>query len=180
MIILAIGGEPATGKSTLVQHIMKNFSNGQFHKAGALTYTHYPLSDIIVLGYYEIGNPFGGTDRLPMNVQPQAEIFIRSINNEMFKNTLVIFEGDRLFNGSFLEFLNKENDRNIFITLRSSKTAERHALRDNQNETWLKGRKTKIENIAKKFKVVERYSDEIGDIARIAAELFDRAEALKI
>jgi hypothetical protein len=101
--------------------------------------------DIFILGKYEEGEVFSGTDRMSMAVQPEAVKFLAYLP----ENAIVLFEGDRLFNNSFLEHCSENYDTKI-IYLKTSKDVRTERYKDrgsNQNETWLRGRESKINNI---------------------------------
>jgi hypothetical protein len=101
--------------------------------------------NIYILGKYEEGQVFSGTDRMSMAVQPEAIKFLATISS----NSIVLYEGDRLFTASFLEHCNENYDTQI-VYLKTTKDVrtERYKERgSNQNETWLRGRESKIANI---------------------------------
>ena len=98
-----------------------------------------------ILGKYEEGETFSGTDRMSMAVQPEAIKFLASLE----KNAVVLFEGDRLFTASFLEHCVENYDTEI-LYLETDKDVRQERYKErgsNQNETWLRGRETKIANI---------------------------------
>lgn len=144
MKILAIGGEPGSGKSTLMKRVIEHL--GVEPKYDSFKLVPYLQKDnIYILGKYEEGEVFSGTDRMSMAVQPEAVKFLESLP----KDSIVIFEGDRLFNSSFLEHCNDNYDTQI-IYLKTDKSVreERYKERGSeQNETWLRGRESKISNI---------------------------------
>jgi hypothetical protein len=64
-------------------------------------------------------------------------------------DSVVIYEGDRLFTASFLEHCHEYHELQI-IYLQTTKEQRilRYAERgSNQNETWLAGRESKVNNI---------------------------------
>lgn len=144
MKVIAIGGEPGSGKSTLMKEIILHY--GVEPKYDAFKLVPYLQKDnIYVLGKYEEGEVFSGTDRMSMAVQPEAIKFLASLPND----AVVLFEGDRLFTASFLEHCIDEYDLNI-IYLSTTKLIREERYKErgsNQNETWLQGRETKISNI---------------------------------
>jgi uridine kinase len=144
MKIIAIGGEPGSGKTTLMKEIIKNL--GVTPKYDSFKLVPYLQKDnIYILGKYEDGEIFSGTDRMSMAVQPEAIKFLATLPN----NAIVLFEGDRLFTASFLEHCLENYDLSIIYLSTSKETRnERYKERgSNQNETWLQGRETKISNI---------------------------------
>jgi len=143
MKCLAIGGVPATGKTTLMRSLIsllgprKNFRYGLLR--GSL------CEQFAVLGVYENNETFAGTDRLSMAVQPHYESFAKLNKHHL------IFEGDRLFTKNNLLSLIKTHEIKIIILETDEQTLkERHEARnDTQKETFLKSRVTKINNIKK-------------------------------
>ncbi len=144
MKVIAIGGEPGSGKSTLMKEVIKHY--GVEPKYDAFKLVPYLQKDnIYVLGKYEEGEVFSGTDRMSMAVQPEAIKFLTTLPT----NSIVFYEGDRLFTASFLEdCLDKYELKIIYLSTDKEIRKERYKERgSNQNETWLQGRETKIANI---------------------------------
>ena len=153
MKVIAIGGNPGSGKSTLMKKILELIGASKDskqlyelvpgHTAGPLITAYHP--SIIVLGKYdEDVGVFGGTDKMSMAVMPKAMEFLKTKPADV-----IIFEGDRLFAASFLEFCAEISDLSI-IHLETTKDVREQRYRDrgsNQNKTWLEGRETKISNI---------------------------------
>lgn len=144
MKIIAIGGEPGAGKSTLMKELMKKYLFiEQFSQFKLVPY--HQAGNFYILGKYEEGETFSGTDRMSMAVQPEAIKFLASLE----KDSVVLFEGDRLFTSSFLEHCVDNYDTEI-LYLETDKTVRQERYKErgsNQNETWLQGRETKIANI---------------------------------
>jgi molybdopterin-guanine dinucleotide biosynthesis protein len=146
--VIAMGGEPATGKTTLMFKLISTTSDWQIVKPKKLLDAMYsPSLNTYILGKYEHGdNAFQGTDRLSMAVQPDALAFFESLDDGN-----VIFEGDRLFNGKMLDFLQEKfpNDFKVLIlTVKNSTLDQRHIDRkDDQDDKFKNSRKTKISNI---------------------------------
>ncbi len=157
MRIIAIGGEPASGKTTLMRALLGKLKQAHTEhipfKAGLIRGHKFasPRGDVpwvVVLGVYDTGEVFEGTDKLSMSVQPAAKKFIDDCDDDL----VVIFEGDRLFNKSFLQHcIAKVGESNITATVLytdAESTEARHKARgDSQTATFLKGRRTKINNI---------------------------------
>lgn len=83
MKIIAIGGEPGAGKSTLMYEILDQFSwkmeYDKFKLVPYLTNT----DGVYVLGkYFEEGQTFSGTDRMSMAVQPEAIKFLATLDKD--------------------------------------------------------------------------------------------------
>ena len=127
--VIAMGGEPATGKTTLMFKLISMADDWQIVKPQKLLDAMYSEKlNLYILGKYETGdNVFQGTDRLSMAVQPDAVAFFESL-----ENSNVIFEGDRLFNGKMLDRLSElfPNDFKVLILTASHDTKEqRHVDR---------------------------------------------------
>lgn len=148
MKVIAIGGEPGSGKSTLMKNIMYAYHFDKCFDTFKLVPYHYSNDrnkNIYILGKYEEGEVFSGTDRMSMAVQPEAIKFLASLKDD----AVVLLEGDRLFTASFLEHCVENYDLEIIYLetdrlIRENRYKERGS---NQNETWLQGRETKIANI---------------------------------
>jgi len=144
MKLFAIGGEPGSGKTTLMKEIINIF--GVEPKYDSFKLVPYLQKDnIYILGKYEEGEVFSGTDKMSMAVQPEAIKFLTTLPT----NAIVLYEGDRLFTASFLEHcLEKYDLKIIYLSTEKTVRNERYKERgSNQNETWLQGRETKISNI---------------------------------
>lgn len=144
MKVFAIGGEPGAGKTTLMKEVIKYFNLEPKYDAYKLV-PYLQKDNIYVLGKYEEGEVFSGTDRMSMAVQPDAIKFLATLPAD----SIVLFEGDRLFTSSFLEdCLEKYDLKIIYLSTKKETRQERYKDRgSNQNETWLQGRETKISNI---------------------------------
>lgn len=136
--VIAIGGEPATGKTTLVRELMEGYNLIPF-KYGLIRGVYDEIENVYFIGVFD-GSTFEGTDKLSMSCQPH---FVKFLN---WCEGIVIFEGDRLFNNKLFS-----NDFPfIKIILKASKDVidRRHKERgDNQSQRFLDSRNTKINNI---------------------------------
>jgi uridine kinase len=144
MEVFAIGGEPGSGKTTLMKKIIEHYGVEPKYEAFKLV-PYLQRNNIYILGKYEEGEVFSGTDRMSMAVQPEAIKFLATLPS----NAVVLYEGDRLFTASFLEHcLDKYNLKIIYLSTTKDIRVERYKERgSNQNATWLQGRETKIANI---------------------------------
>jgi broad-specificity NMP kinase len=144
MKVIAIGGEPGSGKSTLMKRLIQHYSvEPKYNEVKLVPYLQ--KNNIYILGKYEEGEVFSGTDRMSMAVQPEAVKFCAALP----ENSIVLFEGDRLFTASFLEdCMDKYNLEIIHLFANKDIQKQRYLERGSeQNETWLRGRETKIANI---------------------------------
>jgi hypothetical protein len=113
--------------------------------------------DLYVLGKYEEGETFAGTDRLSMAVQPIAQEFVSECTSN------ILFEGDRIFNQSFLEFamgLPEVELDVVFLKVPKDILEQRYVDRgSDQSETFLKGRATKYSNLLSNFDLMPYVSE---------------------
>jgi len=143
--VIAIGGEPGSGKTTLMRHVMKDLGfDSPIHEEVKMVPFHQK-ANLFVLGKYEEEGVFAGTDRMSMAVQPEAVKFLAT----MPEKAVVLFEGDRLFNQSFLEHCNENYDLKIvgLLTDKAEKAKRYQSRGSNQDPFWLKGRETKVQTI---------------------------------
>lgn len=173
MKIIGIGGEPATGKTTLVRAFMATYPAASWHhfKVGLVEGHLNREFRLGVFGTYH-GNVFDGTDRLSMAVQPRMKMFLTSAaKTPELRDYTFFFEGDRLFGTDFIQFTKTLTSDTVYLILTASDRAkaQRHLeRRDGQPETFLKAKATKIRNI---------YSDVHG-IIKAPHETLDDTEAM--
>ena len=146
MSVIMIGGEPATGKTTLVSRVIEDLCN-------PINIDPLPLfpcqqhDDVLVVGRYAPGKTFNGTDGLSYSAIPKFRQFIEQ---EYMKHKHIICEGDRFFRMKDIEWLvSGYFDAQIYVIHASPNVLEeRHKKRgDTQGQTWLSGRRTQIRNI---------------------------------
>lgn len=143
---IAIGGEPATGKTTLVQFIFDELKTKDM--AFGMVRGHYQQDkNLVLLGIYSGQDTFKGTDKLSMAVNSH---FVKYVEKQQ-RN--ILFEGDRLFSLNNLILIDKYYDLRIIVLQQTDEILhQRHISRnDNQSEKFIKGRKTKIKNILNHF-----------------------------
>jgi dephospho-CoA kinase len=165
MKIIGYIGEPATGKSTLMRSIMAGLGEGTLVKEGVVVYHLFPETQSIVLGIYD-GQVFSGTDRLSKAVGPKFRAWLTNLAaNREYEDFTIYWEGERFSNAPSLEHMYATCPTTIYLLEADSETLEqRHKARDNQNETWLKGMKTRVRNLAEKFPVV-RFPEPSGAVS---------------
>lgn len=159
--IIAVAGQPGTGKTTLFREFMKDYKWEAQNPAKMVSVMYCAELDLVVLGKYEEGETFAGTDRLGMSCQPNVEEYVRNTKSN------ILYEGDRLTNSKFYDFLLglPETDVEILVlTVKPETMSARYEERgSNQSETFLKGRETKIGNILTNFEYmghITTYSNE--------------------
>lgn len=147
--IIAVGGQPGTGKTTLFRKFMEDKKWEKVEPKKMLPALYCKELDLYILGKYEDGETFAGTDRLGMSVQPVAQEFVSETTSN------ILFEGDRLTNGKFYNHLISLPDTDVsfvIIKVKQETMNKRYFDRgSNQSETFLKGRETKISNILTNF-----------------------------
>lgn len=155
--LIAIGGQPAVGKTTIVRQFLINYDNWKIFKFKKL-YGHYHKElNLIILGVYKAKELFSGTDRLSMAVQPDFNEFM----DKEKPPYNILFEGDRLFNLKTIIKAKQTMKVQVYIVT-SKHTNQRHIDRkDTQSDKFIKGRVTKVNNI--KGYLIEDYIDLIND-----------------
>ena len=143
--LVAVGGQPGTGKTTLFRKFMEDKNWIEAEPAKLVSAMYNEQMDLYILGKYQEGETFAGTDRLSMAVQPEVQKWIQT------HNCNVLFEGDRIFNKSFLEFsMELPNTDLQIVYLKASKNILEQRYKDrgsDQSEQFLRGRETKYSNL---------------------------------
>lgn len=155
MKIIGIIGEPAAGKSTIMRNLITTLSSGSVHKEKLVAYTIYPEDKIIIAGIYD-EQVFSGTDRLSKGCGPSYREWLATKNaNPEWNSWSFYWEGERFSNSKFFDFFRDEcSDATIYYLTADDVTLnERNANRSNQNPTWRKGMKTRMENLKKNYPV---------------------------
>lgn len=149
MKCVAVGGVPATGKTTLMRKIIKLLRPK--HELSFGLVRGMLVNDVAILGVYKDNEIFAGTDKLSMAVQNHFDKYVAK------KHKHLMFEGDRLFTkNNLLNLTSTHNTRIIILQADDETLHKRHIDRnDTQNEKFLKSRKTKIQNIIKEPKLTE-------------------------
>ena len=151
--VICLIGEPGTGKTTLFRKFMED-EVWEAQEPVRLVNTMYSAElDMHIIGKYEEGEVFAGTDKLSMCCQNSVCEFITTNNSN------IMFEGDRLTNMKFFDFLLKQPDSEVkIIVIEADKSIlhQRYEIRgSNQSDSFLKGRKTKISNIRGNFEYID-------------------------
>jgi hypothetical protein len=180
--VIAMGGEPATGKTTLMFKLISMADDWKICKPEKLLDAMYSEKlNLYILGKYaNDGNVFQGTDRLSMAVQPDADKFFGNLAFEMSaenESVNVIFEGDRLFNGKMLDRLSElfPNDFKVLIlTVKDSTLDQRHIDRkDDQDDKFKNSRKTKISNIMSSLTLMDYIETMVNENLDDQAKIID-------
>jgi shikimate kinase len=174
MKVIVVGGYPGSGKSTIMKRVIKELeAQGQVFKENKLGIVSWIESKkVVILGWYKEGELFPGTDRLPMNVQPEAQRFLKSNEGN---GKVVVLEGDRLFNEKMLEFIRSLKNVQLvlcIVTMTRGFLDDRRQKRSEQNATWRKGRETKVDRIAMSHPVQHAMTNDTEeDLEACAQEL---------
>jgi broad-specificity NMP kinase len=150
--IIAVGGQPGTGKTTLFRKFIDNYEWRKCEPKKLLNALYCEDIDTYILGKYEDNETFAGTDRLSMAVQPVAQEFAKETKSN------ILFEGDRIFNQSFLEFciaLPEIDLQVVYLKVPEDILKQRYKDRgSDQSEVFLKGRTTKYNNLLSNFELM--------------------------
>lgn len=150
MMFFYLIGEPGAGKTTLLQYVLRHchyqpatkpFAHGVIYGEGWRAAAE--------LGPRRAGG-FAGTDGLSMSVQPKVVDWL-----SLQPYDRVIAEGDRLANQGFFESVRSagydlvvallETPSHVAAARRSDRA--RQLGKPEQDDTWLRGRITKIQNL---------------------------------
>jgi cytidylate kinase len=166
---IAIGGIPASGKSTLINTIYKDLDVNTNFKSGLIRGHYLKEYNLLIVGIYNTFKKFKGTDLLSMSAQAD---FKKLIDLNKYN---IVFEGDRLFTNDILEYVNKKYKLNAIILKTTNENIEkRHKQRkDKQTEKFLKSRNTKINNILKNpnLKIQTFNNDNFEDMSKLVSML---------
>jgi broad-specificity NMP kinase len=150
--LIAVGGQPGTGKTTLFRKFMEGKKWIECDPAKLVSAMYNEEMDLYILGKYQEGETFAGTDRLSMAVQPELQKWIQT------HNCNILFEGDRVFNQSFLEFamgLPQTDLQIVYLKAPKEILEQRYVDRgSDQSEQFLRGRETKYSNLLSNFELM--------------------------
>jgi broad-specificity NMP kinase len=150
--LIAVGGQPGTGKTTLFRKFIEGKTWIEVEPAKLVSALYNEEMDLYILGKYQEGETFAGTDRLSMAVQPEMQKWIQT------HNCNILFEGDRIFNQSFLEFaMGLPNTDLQVVYLKAPKEILEQRYKDrgsDQSEQFLRGRETKYSNLLSNFELM--------------------------
>jgi hypothetical protein len=172
--VVYVIGLPGSGKTTMVNEAVERSGVG------------FPVLDVRVPhvrhgGLWHIGRPredFGGTDTLSMSIQPHAIRWLDEIQSEC---DVLVGEGDRLANGAFFDACPNLTVVHLDTSLATARervySRARTLRRPPQNESWWKGRATKVHNLLTRYEVItldgelppEELADEFCALAGIEA-----------
>ena len=151
-MIFLIGGVPCSGKSTMMRGLISRLGSYKLIEPMPL-FKCQEHDDILVCGQYPEGETFGGTDKLSYGAIPKFREFI-DFANQKYKHTII--EGDRFFRAEDIEWVVDNHEAVVYIlTVDLQEERRRHIERnDSQNDSWLQGRRSQIDNIQKNFNLM--------------------------
>jgi gluconate kinase len=145
MKVIYLIGLPGCGKSTVMKNVMSKFEGWEQHRPIDLLDSHVS-NNVRVLGKYEEGETFSGTDRLSMAVSPKAVEYIESKPEEF-----ILGEGDRLNNKAFFNACG-DNLTIIRLTVSDEERERRYKERgSDQSDKFIQTVRTKVNNIVEEF-----------------------------
>lgn len=157
-----LAGVPASGKSTLFKMIRSQlFDEAKEFKDGKCRGIENGAYEM--LGVFD-GSTFEGTEKLSMTVIGDAIEHIKKLSRDNDRH-VVFVEGDRLFNYRFL----RETRAVLFLIDASEKELyARHIERgDTQTHTFLRSRRSKVENFIAKYNAQRIWNNNPQDQKRI-------------
>jgi hypothetical protein len=133
------------GKTTLMKALVGRFGFPAIEQEKPIPHIVYP-NNAIQLGRQRLD--FGGTDALAMSIQPKALAFLRTK-----PAAVVVGEGDRLGNRKFIMDVGVFADVRLVwlvghVYAEARRQLRNHIVGKSQDEMWLKGRVTKVANLA--------------------------------
>jgi len=83
--LIAVGGQPGTGKTTLFRKFIEGKTWIEVEPAKLVSALYNEEMDLYILGKYQEGETIAGTYRLSMAVQPEMQKWIQTHNcNNLF------------------------------------------------------------------------------------------------
>ena len=145
MKVIYLIGLPGCGKSTVMKSFMSKFEGWKAERPIDLLDSHVS-EGVRVLGKYQEGETFSGTDRLSMAVSPKAVEWLQTRPNE------VIFgEGDRLNNKGVFQACG-DSLTLVHLTVSDSERERRYKERgSDQSDKFIQTVRTKVGNIVEEF-----------------------------
>lgn len=174
--LIAIIGIPGTGKSTVMREWMSK-RDWKTDRPVDLVDSH--VSDKVrVIGKYEKGETFSGTDRLSMAVQPKFLEFLRQSRDEV-----VLFEGDRLTSTKVFKEAQMQGWEVQILHLYVSTDERKRRYEErgsNQDEKFIQGRVTKVNNVVEQFGPVPLFGEEGCVVSFQHEDQFDTARLVDL
>jgi hypothetical protein len=146
--------EPGVGKTTLMRAKLaklREVEQDEWVKDGYVTYHKFPKQKVLILGRYDEGT-FSGTDTWAKTAPPKFRQWVLD-NAETFDGWQLFSEGERLSNNPTLDALFATGNMTLIrLVVSEEELQRRRESRNNtQNESWLRGMKTRIDNLCAKY-----------------------------
>ena len=124
---------------------------------GMVKYHKFEKQKVLILGIYD-ESTFAGTDRLAKSCGPKFREWLVT-NAETYEGWELVMEGERFMNDKSLPLLfQQESMKLVCLKVTEEELERRRKARNNtQNETWLKGMKTRVANVCDKYPNEEVY-----------------------
>lgn len=147
-------GVPGTGKTTLMRSKiakLREVETDTLEVEGLVRYHKFEQQKTIVMGIYD-DSTFAGSDKLSKGVGPKFRQWLVD-NAEKYEDYSIFSEGERFSNNPTLDHLFEHTNFNLVLVQVSEEELERRrqARNNTQNETWLKGMYTRVNNLASKY-----------------------------
>ena len=147
-------GQPGTGKTTKMRSILaelRKVEEDDLVEDGPVKYHRFNKQKVIILGIYD-DSTFAGTDRWSKSVGPKFREWLTT-NSENYAEWVIYGEGERLSNQPNMDAMfNEESMKLVCLEVSEEELERRRAARNNtQNESWMKGMKTRIANLRKRY-----------------------------
>jgi hypothetical protein len=148
-------GAPGTGKTTLMRSFLnkcRTVEVDEFMKEGLVKYHIFPKQKIIIFGDYAEDKIFAGLDATSKAIGPKFREWVIT-NKSKYVGWSMYSEGERFSNTVMLDFLFEHTEMELILLQVSGEELERRRIARNntQNETWLKGMTTRVNNLASRY-----------------------------
>ena len=149
--VIAVGGPPASGKTTLMKRILDSADDWVRATPHKLIEGHFSKTrNTWIIGVYDQdGGIFQGTDKLSKAVGPALVSFVRKNANSPIN---ILFEGNNVVVSKTLREIVECDVNFVLLRLMVAKSLKkaRHSLRgDSQSQTFLKAKETAIANVSR-------------------------------
>lgn len=151
--IIAIGGEPGTGKTRLMKDVMKDYTLTPFNY-GLIKGEYDDYKKVYFIGVFD-GSKFEGSDKVSIKCYDDLIKFLNQVDG------VVVFEGDRLFSKKVLA--TQYPFIKLVLTASKETMDTRYRLRGVYQAEYFNTLKTKrINNLIKEYKDIVFLNNE-GD-----------------
>lgn len=179
-MIVAITGEPLTGKSYIAKKIIAQSSSWLRKKYKNVRFLMNQSQKIIVLGHYTTEGITQGIDALPLNCENDIITFIR-LFKKLHEEYRFLIEGNRI-SENLLRYI-KINNEIIIINLNveiENIYARRLGRKINYSEAYINDTRQKISEIKRKMIYLEMKNDTINDSSKIVKVINEKIWKTKI